>query len=1119
VTPKQSSTQAARERTGSPTSIILIVSRPDLDCRTGNAVDISAWLRELGLERYADAFEANAIDHEVLPDVTEADLEKLGVLLGHRKKLLRAIADLAERVGDAAAPACEAGAAEQTNRATGAERRQLTVLFCDLVGSTALSAQLDPEDMREVIRAYQNTVAGEIGRLEGHVAKYMGDGVLAYFGWPQAHEDDAERAVRAGLALAQAIGQLETPTGEMLVARVGIATGLVVVGDLVGEGAAQEEAVVGDTPNLAARLQGIAEPNQVIVGEATRRLIGDAFQLEDLGDQALKGFPQSVSAWRVVGERALESRFEAAHSGRLTNFVGREHEIGLLLGRWEQAEQGEGQVVLLSGEAGIGKSRVVERVCERAADKPHTRLRFQCSPHFTSTALYPFISQLERAAEFTPDDTPDAKLGKLEAYLSQATEKMTEALPLIASLLSVATANRYPPQELTPQQQKRLTLEALTNQLLWQSTRQPVLMIFEDAHWMDPSSLEALEQMIDQVQGARVLMVITHRPEFTPPWHGHTHITSLALNRLGRQQCAAIVGYVTGGKRLPNEVLDLILAKADGVPLFAEELTKTVLESGQLQIAGDGYEMAGPLSSVAVPSTLQDSLTARLDRLAPIKEVAQIGAVIGREFSHELLKAAAGKSEAALQSALEKLVSSGLVFMRGVPPNSTYLFKHALIRDAAYESLLRQQRRLLHAKIAKLLEERLPAVAANQPELIAYHLSESGQSAKSIDYWMMAAKHALSRASFREALSFADQSQAAVQVQAKTAETMALAVDVRLLKYAAQYTLGKPQSVLALLAEAESIAIRMKDPVRLSKVLSVQTYILSAAGQVDVAVAVGERNVDRITESDGVNVFCNAKLMLGRALYAAGRYADAIHHVQDVREIVGDDRRGERGTAWRPSHTINALAMLVVAHAERGEFERGLRLGGHGLRLLKGGQGSKHERLWMEIAIGRLNVVKGNFAMAVAGLEPVLSFCESDYPVYFTRLAASLGMAHAASGDIDKGLKLLRQADDQANSIGFQFGQALVLSQLAEVLLRAGKRAEAREKAARAVELAQDTGERGNEGWAECVLGDVSAESFEPADAKAHYSRALEIADALSMAPLRGRCLEGLRRCTSRICD
>jgi tetratricopeptide (TPR) repeat protein len=570
---------------------------------------------------------------------------------------------------------------------------------------------------------------------------------------------------------------------------------------------------------------------------------------------------------------------------------------------------------------------------------------------------------------------------------------------------------------------------------------------------------------------------------------------------------------VTDDKALPDGVLAQILAKTDGFPLFVEELTKTVLESGLLKDAGDSYELAGPLSPLTIPSTLQDSLMARLDHLGTAKEVAQIGAAIGRAFSYRLLAAVSPLNGTELHSALGQLVESELVYRRGTGVEATYVFKHALVQDVAYETFLKSQRQRLHARIAEVLEERFPDVAANQPELVAYHLSESGQSAKSIDFWIMAARQALSRAAYREASSFVGHGLTAVQAQAETPKTMAAAVDVRLLKYAAQYPLGKPQSLLAILAETEGIAARLNDPGRLCKVLSTQTYVLASDGQVDAAIAVGQRNVENISENDGVNIFCNGKLMLGRGLYAAGRYTEAIHHAKEVMDLVGENvERGKRDAVGLLSHTINARAWLVLCHAERGEFDEGISLGATGLLLLKGMQGVKHECLWMEYAIGRLNVVKGDFAVALEGLEPVWPFCESNYPVYLPRVASSLGTAYAASGNVDKGLNLLCQADDQSSSTGFQFGHALVLSQLAEVLLMAGKETEARDKATRAIEIARNAGERGNEGWAACVLGDITAQCIQPGDAKAHYNQGLEIAEALSMAPLRARCLRGLKR-------
>ncbi|MFB3139002.1 MAG: AAA family ATPase, partial [Phycisphaerales bacterium] len=456
-------------------------------------------------------------------------------------------------------------------------------MFVDLVGSTALSSKLDPEDLREVMRRYQDAVAGAVTRYAGHVAKYLGDGVLVYFGWPQAHEDQAERAVRAGLDAVSAVSGLKLDGGVELQARAGIATGQVVIGDLVGEAGRDVEAVSGEAPNLAARLQDQAKPDQVVIGATTRNLIGETFALEELKTRVLKGFADPVRVWRVVGEQATESRFEAAHSGRLTNFVGRQEEVGLLHRRWEQAKQGEGQVVLLAGEAGIGKSRITQMLGERLAEEPHMRLRYQCSPHHANTAFHPFIQQLAYAAGFTPDDTAEQKLDKIEALLAQSSHSVAEAAPLFAALLSVPTADRYPPLEVSPERQKDLTLASLSDQLIGLAANTPVLVVFEDAHWADPTSLEALDQVMERIQGERVLTVITYRPEFSPPWRGYTHVTSLALSRLGRDQCAAMVANVTLGRALPGEVLDQIVSKTDGIPLFVEELTKTVLESGLLR--------------------------------------------------------------------------------------------------------------------------------------------------------------------------------------------------------------------------------------------------------------------------------------------------------------------------------------------------------------------------------------------------------------------------------------------------------------------------------------------------------------------------------------------------------
>ena len=588
-------------------------------------MDVAAWLRELGLDQYKHAFLDNAIDSDVLPTLTADDLKDIGVtIVGHRRKLLNAIATLRQRPtgGDSISPP-----ALSSDRPSEAERRQLTMLFCDLVGSTALSQLLDPEEMRKVLRSYQNAVGGEVARFGGHVAKFMGDGVLAYFGWPQAHEEEAERAVRAGLAITKVVGQLCTPAGEPLAGRVGIATGLVVVGDLVGEGAAREEAVVGETPNLAARLQEAATPGAVVIADGTRRLLGELFELRELEPATLKGFGHPVSGFEVLSERVTGSRFEARRSGRPLPMVGRDQELALVLERWRQAVAGEGQAVLLVGEAGIGKSRLVQATLDAIAGDEYLALRYQCSPLHTGTALWPVSQQLGFAAGLLPADAEAAKLDKLEALLRQGAEDVGEAAPLIAALLGMDTGARYVAQDLTPQQRRARTLAVLVRQLLGLAPRRPVLMVVEDVHWIDPTTLEFLGQALDRIAGARTLMLLTSRPDNQPALGGHPHVTRLTLNRLGRGPTETIVARLTGGRSRPPEVLGEIAARTDGVPLFIEELTKAVLET----------EAAGP--GTAVPASLHASLMARLDRVPGVKEVAQVAACIGREFAYPLLTA------------------------------------------------------------------------------------------------------------------------------------------------------------------------------------------------------------------------------------------------------------------------------------------------------------------------------------------------------------------------------------------------------------------------------------------------------------------------------------------------
>jgi len=698
--------------------------------------EIADWLKTLGMSEYAQRFAENDIDIAVLPHLTDQHLKDLGVSLGHRLKMLHAVAQLA---GAAPATPPPAPVTEQKSQDTAAERRQVTVMFADLVGSTALSARMDPEDLREVISAYQKCVTETVRRFGGFVAKYMGDGALVYFGYPQAHEDDAERAVRAGLELVAAVGGLTTHA--TLQTRVGIATGLVVVGDLIGSGAAQEQAVVGETPNLSARLQGIAEPNTVVIAENTRKLLGNLFELEDLGAQDLKGIVGPVRAWAALRPSSVESRFEALHTGGLTQLVGREEELEILLRRWSKAKAGEGQVVLLSGEAGIGKSRLTAALMERLAGEPHTRLRYFCSQQHTDSAFFPIIGQMERAAGFAHGDTSQAKLDKLEALLAQSFTPLQDAA-LVAEMLSLPNDGRYPTLEMAPQQRRQKTLEALAAQLEALSRQKPILMIFEDAHWTDPTSLEAFGRTVDRIKNLPALLIVTYRPEFEAPWIGRPYVTLLALTRLDEGDIDAMIDRVIGNKSLPTNIRQDIIERTDGIPLFVEEMTKAVLEAGT---EGDARQTAStvPSLSQAVPASLHASLMARLDRLGAAREVAQIGAAIGREFSHPLLAAVTRKPEAELGSALDRLIDAGLLFRQGAPPQATYLFKHALVQDAAYGTLLREPRRALHARIAETLEGEFAEIAESRPELLARHYTEASLIEKAVSFWRTAGQRSL----------------------------------------------------------------------------------------------------------------------------------------------------------------------------------------------------------------------------------------------------------------------------------------------------------------------------------------------------------------------------------------
>lgn len=731
--------------------------------------DVTDWLESLGLGRYARAFADSDVTLSDLPHLTDEDLKELGLTLGPRRRLqaaIRALNEGGQTVGgmkDEIPPAGPPVAAE-------AERRQLTVLFCDLVGSTVLSSRLDPEDMREVLRAYQEACSGVIARYEGYVAKFMGDGVYAYFGYPAAHEDDAERAVTAGLGIVEAVGTL----GRDLAVRIGIATGTVAVGDIVGAGTSEEASVIGEAPHLAARLQAIAEPNMVVIGAATYALAGRLFETTELGQRNLKGFATPVPAWSVVRSRPVESRFAARRVDHLTELVGRDEELEILLRRWELTKGGEGQVVLISGEPGIGKSRLVHALRDRVTeDSPYVQI-LQCSPHHINSAMFPFVENAQRAVGLRAADTKAEKIEKLVSWIRLGGQSPERVAPLFGPALGIDTGDRYSSPNVAPQRQKELLFQAFAERLRNIAAQRPVLYVVEDVHWIDPTSLELLNARVALSQSSALMVVITFRPEFEAPWIGQPHTTFLALNRLDRKRCIAMVSGISGGNGLAEDVVGNIVERTDGVPLFIEELTKAVIESGATEI--DDHD-AGRAAS-AVPATLQDALEARLDRLGPAKEIAQIGAVIGRTFEYALISRVAAIDDTVLRQTLDGLVHSGLAAVRGEPPDSGYTFKHALVQETAYASLLRGRRADLHGAVARALEQHFPETMSSEPELLAQHFTEAGLSQTAITYWHEAGRLGFARGALQESAAHFERGLALLEELPDSDEKRRLEVDL-----------------------------------------------------------------------------------------------------------------------------------------------------------------------------------------------------------------------------------------------------------------------------------------------------------------------------------------------------
>lgn len=987
------------------------------------ALDVGEWLEGLRLGQYARAFADHDIEQDLLPELSEDDLEKLGVRsLGHRKRLLKEIEALKSELestdwGAAGRPIAPQAGSEP-------ERRQLAVLFCDLVGSTELSHHLDPEDLREVLRRYQDAVAGAVTRYGGYVARYVGDGVLVYFGWPQAHEDQAERAVRSGLNAVAAVASIRLDDDTRLRARVGIATGQVVIGDLVGDSGRDAEAVTGETPNLAARLQGLAEPSQVVIDAGTWSLVGTAFELNSLGDQDLKGFSRLVPVWHVVGKGKVESRFEAAHAGGLRRVIGREHELGLAKERWTQAGAGEGQIVLLAGEAGIGKSRLVQALCDTIGDEDRLRLRYQCSPYHTNSAFYPVIQRLERTAGFTVEDDVDARLDKLEALLRLSGDDLDPGAPLFAALLSLAAEHRYGALALSPKQQRDRTIEALIRHLLHLSQQRPILFLLEDAHWIDPTTEALIGEAMKRVADAPVLMLLTYRPEYTPPWSDLPTLTKIALGRLSKEQAEEMVRTIAGNE-LPGSVIAQIVARADGVPLFLEELTKSLLETDA--------------ENVEIPASLQALLVARLDRLGEAGKLAPLAATFGRSFDYRSIRAITTLDGVDLDRGLATMKEAGLLMQSGIPPQATYTFKHALIRDAAYGTLLKSKRRQYHARVAEVLLQGLVDRGPTEPELIARHLSLAGLPDRAVEHWLLAGKRAGERSAHVEAIANLETGLRELDLLPKSQSRDEYEFALRIALGASLLTVkgwSAPQ-VEENYQRAQELSACTGDVHKLFTALRGLLNVFLLRGELEKARQIADRLLTIAVQQDDKGQLLEGYRAVGMCCFFAGKFTAARAHLQRANALYDRTLHHSHAFIYGTDPGVVGLSVEGWVQWFAGDPDEGRRSIDAALHLAEDVQHPFSRAYARSLAASLYQACRDPVAVCDHADVAIAIAQEHGYPYWIGWATVMRGWALSAQEHPQQAVETLRRGLELHDSTGARLIKPYILTLIAEAYGRA----------------------------------------------------------------------------------